>query len=159
SGAVASAARQATLHGGVIMALATRTPTDVRNALLGTSSGTTSYGGMANAGNNYAYQTQQQPYSMANAGNIFQRRTAPTNTTPTYPATGPTAGTPSTAGSTAANPGGVYVGQQYVPQITATTTLSPAEQGILDRTQQFQTGLLDAGNKMTGTIPTGAPDI
>ena len=138
--------------------------TNARNMLLGGNPSTPVYG-MANAGNTYSNTytgNNYRPFGMANAGNFYQRQTQPTSTgtTPT-PSAGPTPGVPSNANNTGgtANPGGAYVGQQYVPRVTQTTTLSPAEQGILDRQQTFQTGLLDAGNQLTGQIPTGAPDI
>ena len=139
--------------------------TNARNMLLGGNPSTPVYG-MANAGNTYT-GGNYQPYGMANAGNNFyQRQTGGGGNSGAgnwggTPSAGPTPGVPSNPNNTggAANPGGAYVGQQYVPRVTQTTTLSPAQQGILDRQQTFQTGLLDAGNQLTGQIPTGAPDI
>lgn len=44
------------------------------------------------------------------------------------------------------------VGGQEVPQFTATQTLSPAQQGILDRTNTLQTGALDTAQNVLQNV-------
>jgi len=113
--------------------------------------------GMAQAGRQYGNWNPQQPFGMAAAGQ--RQQPAATAAPPRSPIGPPPAGTPSTAGATTQNPGGTYVNGQWVPSITQTTTLSPAEQDILNKTQGFQQTALGAGTAMAGALPTGGLNL